>query len=382
MGIIDGVLDAFQAALKGLHDLIEPLAGVHAWGWAIIALTLVVRILLLPLAIKQIRSMRAMQALQPQLKEIQKKYKVDRELMRKDPDQYRAKKQKLNEEMMALYQKEGVNPAASCLPLLAQAPVFLALFNVLRGERAAELAQQPFYFITSQADQGLTTLVNSAGWPGWVLVVLMATTMFISQKQTMARQLAMGGDNPMAQQQKILLYAMPLLLAFFSFNIPLGVLLYWVTTNAFQAIQQAIMLREVKHEVADGSLADRPGGEAAAPSKGRFKRGGSKKGGAADDAPAAPPAGNGRRSNSATSGGKPVPGTDPASDPGAAAEPDSRSNGSGPDATGPSTSGPAKEGGSTGPDRPSKPTKPSKPEAGGNGSPGRRSGHLPTRRDR
>jgi YidC/Oxa1 family membrane protein insertase len=145
--VIDTILDAFQTALTLLHDLFEPVTGVHSWGWSIIALTLVVRIALLPLAIKQTRSMRAMQALQPQMKELQKKYKVDRSLMKKDPETYKAKKAKLNEEMMALYQREGANPAASCLPLLAQAPIFIALFYTLR--RSSELDGQPFYFITS-----------------------------------------------------------------------------------------------------------------------------------------------------------------------------------------------------------------------------------------
>jgi YidC/Oxa1 family membrane protein insertase len=262
--IWNSILDAFESALAGLEQLLS-FTGAASWGWAIIALTVVVRIVLLPLAIKQIRSMRAMQAIQPQMKAIQKKYKVDRDLMKKDPDQYKAKKQKQNEEMMALYQAEGVNPAASCLPLIAQAPVFFALFSILRGERADELAGQSFYFVTSQVpEEGLTALVSAAGPPGWLLVVLMAATMFLMQKQMMARQAATGADNPMAQQQKILLYVMPVFLAVISFSLPLGVLLYWVTTNAWQAGQQAIMLREVRHEVEEGTLADHPGGEAAA----------------------------------------------------------------------------------------------------------------------
>jgi YidC/Oxa1 family membrane protein insertase len=159
--IRDGSLGALESALTFLHDLVEPLVGIHAWGWAIILLTLGIRILLLPLAIKQTRSMRAMQALQPQIKELQKKHKVDRSLMKKDPEQYKAKKQKLNEEMMALYQKEGANPAASCLPLLAQAPIFLALFWTCAirrgGGRGAE-----FYFFTAVGEGGLEQIVRGA----------------------------------------------------------------------------------------------------------------------------------------------------------------------------------------------------------------------------
>jgi YidC/Oxa1 family membrane protein insertase len=310
--IWNNILDVFERALGGLEQLFS-FTGAASWGWAIIGLTLVIRILLLPLAIKQIRSMRAMQAIQPQMKAIQKKYKVDRDLMKKDPEQYKAKKQKQNEEMMALYQTEGVNPAASCLPLLAQAPVFFALFSILRGERANELAGQTFYFFTSQAEQGLTSLVSAAGWPGWLLVILMAATMFVSQKQVMARQATAGADNPMAQQQKVLLYVMPVFLAFISLNLPLGVLLYWVTTNAWQAGQQAIMLREVKHEVETGTLAEHPGGEAAALKPGKRGKPGEPgkpgllgrfgKRGTGPDTPtgdAAPPV---RRNPGATSGG-------------------------------------------------------------------------------
>jgi YidC/Oxa1 family membrane protein insertase len=304
--VIDAVLDAFEAALTFLHDIFVPLFGVHSWGWAIIALTLIVRIALLPLAIKQTRSMRSMQALQPQLKELQKKYKVDRDLMRKDPEQYKAKKAKLNEEMMALYQREGANPAASCLPLLAQAPIFLALFYTLR--RSDDLLGAPFYFFTDfvapDADAtGLAALVNQAGWPGWLLILLMSGTMFVSMKQMQARTAATQVDdapNPMAQQQKILLYVMPVFLAVISFQFPLGILLYWVTTNAWQVIQQWIILREVQHEVEEGTLADKPGGGAASRWLRKRPTNGPEPAGTADDAPPR------RTSPGASSGKKPV----------------------------------------------------------------------------
>jgi YidC/Oxa1 family membrane protein insertase len=300
--VIDTVLNGFEAALTFLHDIFEPVFGVHSWGWAIIALTLVVRIALLPLAIKQTRSMRAMQALQPQIKELQKKYKVDRDLMRKDPEQYKAKKAKLNEEMMALYQREGANPAASCLPLLAQAPIFLALFYTLR--RSDDLTGAPFYFFTRYvSEEGLAGIVSNAGWPGWLLIVLMSGTMFVSQKQMMARTAATQGadSNPMAQQQKILLYVMPVFLAVISFQFPLGILLYWVTTNFWQVAQQWIILREVQHEVEEGTLADKPGGGAAA----RWMRNRRDRGGEATDVEgeAAPR----RISPGASSGKKPPP---------------------------------------------------------------------------
>ncbi|MEX0952886.1 MAG: membrane protein insertase YidC [Nitriliruptoraceae bacterium] len=260
-GLRDSVLSVFEGILTFFHDAFVPLLGAHSWGWAIVALTLIVRILLLPLAIKQTRSMRAMQKLQPHIKELQKKYKVDRSLMKKDPEQYKAKRAKLNEELMGLYRREGANPMASCLPLLAQAPVFLALFWTLR--RMNELEGQPFYFFTSVGDIGLDGSVSAAGWPGWLLIVLMSGTMFWSMRQTMART-PVQSDNPMAQQQKLLMYAMPVFLAVVSFQFPLGILLYWVTTNSWQVAQQAIILRDVKNDPEEpgppdaGSEAPRP----------------------------------------------------------------------------------------------------------------------------
>lgn len=245
------VLNAFSSLLGLIHDGLEPIFGIHAWGWSIIALTIIVRIGLLPLAIKQTRSMKAVQRLQPQMKALQDKFKTDREMMRRDPDTYRTRKAKLNEEMMALYSREGANPAMSCLPLLAQAPVFLALFWTLRDEAA--LSGAPFYFVTSASAGGLEKLVSAAGWPGWLLIIVMSGTMFWSQKQMMARNAAQMADNPLAQQQKILLYVMPVFLAAISFQFPLGILLYWVTTNFWQIAQQAVILRE------------RGGGKAAVP---------------------------------------------------------------------------------------------------------------------
>jgi len=266
------ILGFLGEVLTFFHDIVEPVLGAHSWGWAIILLTLLMRVLLSPLAIKQTRSMRAMQAIQPKMKALQKKYKVDRELMRKDPEKYRAKKQKLNEEMMALYQEEGVNPAASCLPLLAQAPVFIALFWTIRGMEQLENA--PFYFFThfiSNGDggpSGLGALVSNASWPGWLLIVVMSGTMFLTQKQMMARTAATGSDNPMAQQQKIMLYVMPVFLAVVSFRFPLGLLLYWVTTNVWQVVQQGIILREVRHEAETGELKGKKRGGTATPGTG------------------------------------------------------------------------------------------------------------------
>ena len=395
-GIWDSIrgfaLGTMESGLEGLHMVLQPLAGVHAWGWAIIALTVVIRVLLLPLAIKQIRSMRAMQAIQPKMKEIQKKHKVDRELMKKDPDQYRAKKQKLNEEMMALYQREGVNPMASCLPLLAQAPIFIALFWVLR--ESDDIANQPFYFFTSfisadSPESGLGALVSTSGWPGLLLIAMMIVTMFVMQKQMMARQASSGADNPMAQQQKIMLYVLPVFLGVISWQLPLGVLLYWVTTNAWQGTQQAIMLREVKHEAEEGTLGERPGGEHAKGAPGRKK--GAGPGAKGSGAKGSGAKGSGSKGSGSTgqgskgqaskdSGSKPANG----SAKGANAKGASGKAGSGSSASAKGgTSGAAKgpKGGANGSGKPQGGANGRSGAKGGSGS-SSRSGHLPRRPSR
>ncbi len=363
----DAVLGFFEGVLTVLHNVVEPVFGVHSWGWAIILLTLIVRVFLLPLAIKQTRSMRGMQKIQPQMKEIQNKYKADRELMRKDPEKYRAKKQKMNEEMMALYQKEGVNPAASCLPLLAQAPVFIALFWTIRG--MDELADAPFYFFTSfitPGDDGFTglgALVSTAGWPGWLLIVVMSGTMFLAQKQMMARTAATGQDNPMAQQQKILLYVMPAFLAVISFQFALGLLLYWVTTNIWQVVQQWIILREVRSETSDDDD-DKPRNNRSAPGTGGATSG-QKKGGGGATSGNKPKGGGG-----ATSGDKPKGGASSGKGGGSAGSGKGQAAGdSGADAD---VNGAASDGEDTTNQRPEKP----KPATGKNNG-GRQGGSKP-----
>jgi len=264
------ILDGLSEALTFLHGAVEGIFGSHSWGWAIILLTVGVRVLLLPLAIKQTRSMRAMQALQPKIKAIQKKYKADRELLRKDPEQYKAKRQKMNEEMTALYREEGVNPAGGCLPLLLQAPIFFALFRVLQTFEPLREAQ--FYFFTPNggaaegAASGLGATVREAGIPGYLLIVLMAATMFWSQRQMMARTMA-NADPAQMQQQKIMLYVMPVFLAAISLNFPMGVLLYWVTTNFWQVGQQSVILHEVAHDAAPLEDTEPKSGKAAATGK-------------------------------------------------------------------------------------------------------------------
>jgi YidC/Oxa1 family membrane protein insertase len=242
-----GLLGGLAAILEFFHDLTVPIAGVFAWGWAIILLTLTVRVLLLPLAIKQTQSMRAMQALSPEVKKIQSKYKADRSLMRSDPEKFRELRGKQQEELTSLYRERGVNPAAGCLPLIAQMPVFFALFTVLRDSSIVpELAGARFYLI----DPLSVSATQGAGIGAFLLIALMGVTTFVSQRQMMASNPAMANQP----QQRIMLYAMPVLLTVFGINFPAGVLLYWVTTNLWTMGQQYVMFRRVG-ETAPGTAA-------------------------------------------------------------------------------------------------------------------------------
>ena len=235
MGLWQGLLDFLTGILQYFHTLMAPAFGLNAWGWAIILLTVAVRLALLPLAIKQTRSQRAMQSLQPQLKKIQAKYKADKGLMKTDPEKYRDLRAKQQSAMMELYKENGVNPASGCLPLVAQLPVFFALFNVLRT--APGLKEGQFYLLPS-----LTDTPAIVGGSAFFLLLLMAGTTYYSSRQMMASTAATG---PQAQQQKIMMYVMPVMLTVFSWNMPIGVLLYWVTTNVWTIGQQFVMFRGV-----------------------------------------------------------------------------------------------------------------------------------------
>ncbi|MPZ72877.1 MAG: membrane protein insertase YidC [Nitriliruptorales bacterium] len=228
------LLAGIAGVLRFFHGMLEGVAGADAWGWAIILLTIAVRIVLLPLAVKQIRSQRAMQSLQPEMKKIQSKYKADRGMMRSDPEKYRELRGKQQEATMALYKEHGVNPASGCLPLLLQMPIFFALFRVLQP--SGDLPDEASFYIFNN----LSAQTTAAGAAGWILVVLMAATTYLSARQMMSSTAATGQAQ---QQQKIMMYAMPLVLIVFSVQMFIGVLIYWVTTNLWTIAQQYVMFR-------------------------------------------------------------------------------------------------------------------------------------------
>jgi YidC/Oxa1 family membrane protein insertase len=214
-----------------------------AWVLSIIGLTLLIRTALIPLFVKQIKSSRNMQLLQPRVKELQKKYGHDRE--------------KLAAETMALYKDTGTNPFASCLPILLQMPIFLALFRLI--DHAAKHPDQDRALLTTKlatsfanarlfdariSDSFTSTDLNGVRILAAVLVVAMTATTFLTQRQLMSKNMpadAMTGQY--AQQQKMLLYVLPVVFAVGGIAFPIGVLFYWTTSNLWTMCQQFYVIR-------------------------------------------------------------------------------------------------------------------------------------------
>jgi YidC/Oxa1 family membrane protein insertase len=224
--------DLLYEVLKFFQHLTEPLLGSQSYWFSIVLLTISVRILLIPLTVKQVRSTRVMSELAPEIKKLQAKYKNDR--------------QKLNEEMMALYKERGFNPMAGCWPLAAQMPFFFALYQVIiRPVVAGEpniLRDKTFFGVPLAqhwlALQGWDKVFSAAGITILILTTTMALTTYISQRQLMSRQAAQV--NP---QQQILMRIMPLMFFVFAINVPLALIIYWVTTNFWSVGQQWMLLR-------------------------------------------------------------------------------------------------------------------------------------------
>ncbi len=214
-----------------------------SWSWilAIIGLTITIRALLIPLFVRQIKSSRNLQLIQPQVKELQKKHGHDRE--------------KLAQETMALYRETGTNPFASCLPLIIQMPIFLCLFRLVND--AAHQSAKGFLKLhdvdtLSNAKlfgARLADTFNNSHSPAVkivaaVLVVAMCATTFFTQRQLTAKNMpesAMTGQY--AQQQKVLLYVLPVVFAVSGIAFPIAAMLYWTTSNLWAMGQQFVVIR-------------------------------------------------------------------------------------------------------------------------------------------
>jgi len=212
---------------------------------SIVSLTVVIRTLLIPLFVKQINSARNMQLIQPKIKALQDKHGADRE--------------KLGQETMKLYKEEGVNPAASCLPLLLQMPIFIALYTVLNG--VARNGQAVGYFFEKNPDlakslqasdvfgaklAGMFFPVSPFGATqitALVLMVGMTGVLFMTQLQLMSKNMPPEAlTGPFAQQQKMMLYIFPVMYLFMGVSIPVGVLVYWLTSNVWTLGQQYLLI--------------------------------------------------------------------------------------------------------------------------------------------
>ncbi len=245
MFIITWLETAVSWILVTFHALLSPMFGDASgitWGLSIVGLVIVIRVLLIPLFVKQIKAQRNLQLLQPQMKEIQKKYAGDR--------------QKQSEEMMKLYRETGTNPLSSCLPIIVQAPIFFALFRVLQGMSRGVAVGVLTPELVAQGREATIfgvpiygTFMNASETPNptathvvtLAMIILMSLTTFITQRQLIVKNTA--ADNPIVRQQKLLLYIFPIMFAIGGINFPLGVLIYWLTTNLWSMGQQFWVIR-------------------------------------------------------------------------------------------------------------------------------------------
>jgi len=247
MGILDPLYWIVSGVMVSIHTALSPVFGGASgvtWTLSIMGLVVLIRTILIPLFVKQIKSQRALTALAPEMKKIQQKYKDDR--------------QKQSEELMKLYKTHKTNPMASCFPILAQAPIFFALFTVLNGigknppqargaltsEIAAQMAKAEFF----GAPISQTFLGSSDGTVKIVtvfLIFLMSLTTFTTQRQLMVKGMPKldSSNNMMLQQQKIMLYLFPVIFAVSGVNFPIGVLIYWSTTNFWTWGQQFYVIK-------------------------------------------------------------------------------------------------------------------------------------------
>ncbi|MBA2517437.1 MAG: YidC/Oxa1 family membrane protein insertase [Solirubrobacterales bacterium] len=226
--ILQPLIDFFEAILRFFHD-----KGDLGWGTSIVALTLVVRAALLPLTLKQFKSMQAMGRLQPEIKALQAKYKDDRE--------------RLNQEMMKFYRENKVNPLASCLPIVAQLPVFLGLFYMLKKDLRLDICPSvnpigttnpvPCGSSNDSSFLFIPDLTNKA--TGAVLVALIV--LYVGTQLVSSVMSTVSVDR----NQRLLMLGLPFFFVVFIWNFPAGLLVYWITTNAWTIVQQLIVKKRL-----------------------------------------------------------------------------------------------------------------------------------------
>jgi YidC/Oxa1 family membrane protein insertase len=249
--IFQPIIDVFEQVLLFFHDTVG-----LSWGFSIIAMTVLVRTLMLPLTIKQFRSMQALQQLSPQIKELQAKYKDD--------------KQRLNQEMMRFYQENKVNPFGSCLPLVLQIPVFIALFYMLRSDLKVDICgpEAKIEATAARLDQSISNTYCDQVVPGsaqfgfipdltapatgWVLAVLLV--LYVGSQLLSSVLMSVTADK----NQRYIMIALPFIFVFFILNFPAGLLVYWITTNLWTVGQQYFIRRST------GQLPTWLGGDGAA----------------------------------------------------------------------------------------------------------------------
>ncbi|HEX3900555.1 MAG TPA: membrane protein insertase YidC [Mycobacteriales bacterium] len=307
MGFLNPLYNAVAWLLVHIHTGLAHVVGSSAaWSLSIVVLTVAMRLLLFPVFVKQIRSQRAMQAVQPKMKELQTKYKNDKE--------------KLNQEMMALWREAGVNPLSGCLPLVLQIPIFISLFHTLKEIKPISTAcnsaakcykgQKGFpqvdvfhaahaklfgivpisaSFKTSSAVlHALGGSVSSTRALCLILTIIMGATTFITQRQLMARN-GPAADSQQAQTQKIMLYVFPVFFLAYGFFFPVGVLLYWLTTNIWSMVQQYVVIHRMDAAPVGGPTVT-PSGPRPGAKPNQPPRGGARPASPASDTPAVGPA--------------------------------------------------------------------------------------------
>jgi YidC/Oxa1 family membrane protein insertase len=269
--VLDPLYHGVAWAIVHIHSGLTPIMSEGpAWALAIVLLTMAMRLVLFPLFVKQIKTQRQMQVLQPKIKELQAKHKGDRE--------------RLNTEMMALYKEHGANPLSGCLPILVQIPIFIALFHVLNAIKPKIVQGVPHYptnvigfpqhLIESAAQAKIFGVPIAAAFNSnpdvlhalhasqtsvkvltTLMIVLMGVSTFFTQRQLMART---GATGSAATQQKVLLYILPFTFAIFGFRFPLGVLLYWLTSNFWSMAQQFFVIRRMPPAMAGAGASGPP----------------------------------------------------------------------------------------------------------------------------